>query len=165
MSVIHALMVLLALPGGGWARPHRPGPEIHPARMRALRGGLRFHLRAFRGVRARNLRRRALAPPRLIQRAVRLAPHRAKALRELEDRVTPRWMRAQTELRIARMHLAWTLRDPESSPEAIRKALREVQAQEQKIREIQEETLLELRKALEGDAFSRLFVPYRRRGR
>ena len=150
MKAFPTLMVFLRLPAGGISQPLRPGPEVRPLRMRVMRDGPRPHRStALRTARARWIRRRsrrrAFTPPRLIRRASRLAPHRGKTLREVERRITPRWMRAQTELRIARMNLARILRDPDSSPEAIQKALREVREREQEIHALQEETLLELR--------------------
>ena len=169
MRAFLPLTVFLLLPAGGIAQPRRPGPDVRPFRVHALRragraDGIRFRRARFHRVRRRSLRR-AFTPPHLIRRAARLAPHRRKALREVEHRITPRWMRAQTELRIARMNLARTLRDPDSSPEAIQKALREVRAREQEVRALQDETLLELRKALKGSDFSRLFAPPRQRRR
>lgn len=156
------LALALSLPGMGNSEPVPPIPRQAFRDARPFRKA-RIH-RPGRNIRRlhrarRKLRRQRFTPPRLLRRAARLSPSRAKELQALNTRITPRWLRARTELHIARMELARALRSPDTSPAELEQILRKVRERDQEIHRIQEETLLELRKTLEGDAFTRLFAP------
>lgn len=95
--------------------------------------------------------------PHLLMKAQRLAPEKADALRNLFRTKLPEFLRQKTEVQIAKIQLAVLLQDPKVSDGEVAKAFDRLEQARMKLQKINREGILELRKVLGSETFSRLF--------
>ncbi len=97
--------------------------------------------------------------PHLLMKAQRVAPEKADALRELSEKRMPAWIRQMAEVHIAMLQLSNRLQDPGASAQDIRSAFDRLNQEKQKLQALNRDAILELRRVLGPETFTRLVRP------
>lgn len=95
--------------------------------------------------------------PHLLMKARQMAPDKGDALRDLVNTKLPEFLRQKTEVQIAKIQLAMLLQDPKASERDLARAFDRLEQARMKLQKINREGILELRKILGAETFSRLF--------
>ncbi len=95
--------------------------------------------------------------PHLLMKAQRMAPDKARALKDLAGRRIPEWIRTRAEVQVAAFELQQALASPEISDRDLARAFSRYEKARGALEKLNRDAILELRKALGADAFARLF--------